>query len=135
MSAVGQHVQCLAIHWLEVVEPRYHELFELVQEELREAGLEEQIAAGYVLTGGTAKMEGVVEFAEEVFQMPVRVANPTGLVGLKEYVNDPTYATVVGLLRYGMQATDADENDKKLGEGVSVKGLWDKLSAWFKGEF
>ncbi|SES99686.1 cell division protein FtsA [Thalassotalea agarivorans] len=135
-SVGGRPARSMSRHTLaEVVEPRYHELFELVQEELREAGLEEQIAAGYVLTGGTAKMEGVVEFAEEVFQMPVRVANPTGLVGLKEYVNDPTYATVVGLLRYGMQATDADENDKKLGEGVSVKGLWDKLSAWFKGEF
>ena len=73
----------------------------MIQEELRESGLEDQIAAGYVLTGGTAKMEGVVEFAEEVFQMPVRIAQPTDVLGLKEYVNDPASSTVVGLLHYG----------------------------------
>ena len=104
-SVGGRPARSMSRHTLaEVVEPRYHELFELVQEELRECGLEDQIAAGYVLTGGTAKMEGVVEFAEEVFQMPVRVAQPSDVCGLKEYVNDPTYSTVVGLLHYGMQA-------------------------------
>ena len=101
-SVGGRPARSMSRHTLaEVVEPRYHELFELIQEELRESGLEDQIAAGYVLTGGTAKMEGVVEFAEEVFQMPVRIAQPTDVLGLKEYVNDPAYSTVVGLLHYG----------------------------------
>ena len=104
-SVGGRPARSMSRHTLaEVVEPRYQELFELIQEELRECGLEDQIAAGYVLTGGTAKMEGVVEFAEEVFQMPARVAQPSDVCGLKEYVNDPTYSTVVGLLHYGMQA-------------------------------
>jgi cell division protein FtsA len=117
----------------EVVEPRYHELFELIQEELRECGLEDQIAAGYVLTGGTAKMEGVVEFAEEVFQMPVRVAKPQSVSGLKEYVNDPTYATVVGLLYYGMQVSEDINSDTRKNFGVGSLGK--KFLAWFKGEF
>ena len=133
-SVGGRPARSMSRHTLsEVVEPRYHELFELIQEELRECGLEDQIAAGYVFTGGTSKMEGVVEFAEEVFQMPVRIAKPLNVEGLNEYVDDPTYATVVGLLHYGLQATDNEEPKKKGGD--SVTGMLSRLSAWFKGEF
>ena len=133
-SVGGRPARSMSRHTLaEVVEPRYHELFELVQEELRECGLEDQIAAGYVLTGGTAKMEGVVEFAEEVFQMPVRVAQPADVCGLKEYVNDPTYSTVVGLLHYGMQANQQQNNEQKKSE--SVGSIGSRVLAWFKGEF
>ena len=96
-------------------------------------GLADQIAAGYVLTGGTAKMEGVVEFAEEVFQMPVRIAQPLPMEGLYEYVSDPTYSTVVGLLHYGMQESSNEEKTKKNVEGVT--DLWSRIHAWFKGEF
>jgi len=133
-SVGGRPARSMSRHTLsEVVEPRYHELFELIQEEIRESGLADQIAAGFVLTGGTAKMEGVVEFAEEVFQMPVRIASPLNIEGLKEYVNDPTYSTVVGLLHYGMQANEQGSNENKNGEGV--KDLWSRVHAWFKGEF
>lgn len=133
-SVGGRPARTMSRHTLsEVVEPRYQELFELIQEEVREAGLEDQIAAGYVLTGGTAKMEGVEEFAEDVFQMPVRIASPLPVRGLKEYVDDPSYATVVGLLHYGMQAHGAGLKDNNKPEGVT--GLWARFSAWFKGEF
>jgi cell division protein FtsA len=133
-SVGGRPARSMSRHTLaEVVEPRYQELFELIQEELRESGLEDQIAAGYVLTGGTAKMEGVVEFAEEVFQMPVRVAKPLDVCGLKEYVNDPTYSTVVGLLHYGMQAHQQQNKEQKKSE--SVRSIGSKVLAWFKGEF
>jgi cell division protein FtsA len=60
----------------EVVEPRYEELLALVQSDLRRSGLEDLVAAGVVLTGGSAKMEGVIDLAEEVFHMPVRLGNP-----------------------------------------------------------
>ena len=60
----------------EIVEPRYEELFGLVREELRRSGFEEVIAAGIVLTGGSAKMEGAIELAEEVFHVPVRLGVP-----------------------------------------------------------
>ncbi|MBA6329166.1 cell division protein FtsA [Colwellia sp. MB02u-6] len=133
-SVGGRPARSMSRHTLaEVVEPRYQELFELIQAELRESGLEEQIAAGYVLTGGTAKMEGVVEFAEEVFQMPARVAKPFDVCGLKEYVNDPTYSTVVGLLHYGMQAHQQKNKEQKKSE--SVGSIGSKVLAWFKGEF
>jgi len=133
-SVGGRPARTMSRHTLsEVVEPRYHELFELIQEEVREAGLEDQIAAGYVLTGGTAKMEGVVEFAEEVFQMPVRLASPLAVQGLKESVDDPSYATVVGLLHYGMQSHQAGM--KKIERTEGMTGLWSRLQTWFKGEF
>ncbi len=133
-SVGGRPARSMSRHTLsEVVEPRYQELFELIQEEIRESGLEDQIAAGYVLTGGTAKMEGVLEFAEEIFQMPVRIANPLSIQGLKEYVNDPSYATVVGLLHYGMQATS--EGDSTSNKRESVGDFWSRIHAWFKGEF
>ena len=133
-SVGGRPARSMSRHTLaEVVEPRYQELFELIQEELRECGLEDQIAAGYVLTGGTAKMEGVVEFAEEVFQMPARIAQPSDVCGLKEYVNDPTYSTVVGLLHYGMQAGQQQNKEQKKSE--SVGSIGSKILAWFKGEF
>src|SRR5699024_7910671 len=60
----------------EVVEPRYEELMTLVQAELRRSGFEDLIAAGIVLTGGSAKMEGVIDLAEEVFHVPVRLGMP-----------------------------------------------------------
>ena len=82
----------------EVIEPRYEELFMLVQAELRRSGYEELIAAGVVLTGGTSRMEGVVELAEEIFHMPVSIGKPKGISGLTDIVKNPIYSTGVGLL-------------------------------------
>jgi len=133
-SVGGRPARSMSRHTLaEVVEPRYQELFELVLEEIRASGLEEQIAAGVVLTGGTAKMEGAVEFAEDIFQMPVRLGHPAHITGLKEYVQDPAYASVVGLLLYGK---DVRAQQKKAGVArESVGGFLKKVSSWFKGEF
>lgn len=75
----------------EVVEPRYDELFTLVQAELRRSGFEDLIPAGIVLTGGTSKMEGVVELAEEIFHMPVRIGAPSRVKGLTDIVRNPIY--------------------------------------------
>jgi cell division protein FtsA len=88
----------------EVVEPRYEELYILVQSELRRSGYEDLIAAGMVLTGGTAQMEGAVELAEEIFHMPVRLAKPHKAKGPSGLLDNPTYSTCVGLLNYAQQA-------------------------------
>ncbi|REC96511.1 cell division protein FtsA [Kushneria indalinina] len=90
-------------HLAEVVEPRYEELFTLVREELRRSGYEDLVAAGIVLTGGTSRMEGVGELAEEIFHMPVRIACPQNVRGLADVVRNPIYSTGVGLLLYGMK--------------------------------
>ncbi len=131
-SVGGRPSRAMSRHTLaEVIEPRYQELFELVQDEIRSSGFEEQIAAGIVLTGGTAKMEGAVEFAEEIFQMPVRVGVPIAMKGLSEYVEDAKFATAVGLLQYGKEHVLSQESAKN----TQSDGLWQRIQSWFKGEF
>ncbi len=88
----------------EVVEPRYEELFNLVQAELRRSGFEDLVAAGVVLTGGASKMEGVADLAEEVFHMPVRIGTPQYVSGLSDVVNNQVHATGVGLILYGARS-------------------------------
>ncbi|MCC2605392.1 cell division protein FtsA [Planctobacterium marinum] len=131
-SVGGRAARTMSRHTLaEVVEPRYQELFELIHEEIKSSGFEEQIAAGIVLTGGTAKMEGAVEFAEELFQMPVRVGTPLQVKGLAEYVDDATYATAVGLLHYGSEQVTTKKNNKN----SANESIWERVQSWFKGEF
>ena len=85
----------------QAVQSRYEEIFEMVQAELRRSGFEELVRAGMVLTGGASRMEGVVELAEEMLHMPVRVGIPQHVTGLGEVVGNPVHATGVGLLLLG----------------------------------
>jgi cell division protein FtsA len=114
----------------EVVEPRYDELFTLVQAELRRSGFEELIAAGIVLTGGSSKMEGVVELAEEIFHMPVSLGSPKHVTGLKDIVRNPIYATGVGLLLYGKQ-----REEESRGHGGRSSGVVKRLRNWVSENF
>ena len=117
----------------EIVEPRYEELFNLIRDELRRSGFEEAIAAGIVLTGGSAKMEGAVLLAEEVFHVPVRLGFPQGITGLPDVVNNPIHATGVGLLLYARALYEQDGPSKATGS--SVRSFFDRLKDWFKGYF
>ncbi len=117
----------------EVVEPRYEELFSLVAAELKRSGFEEMMAAGVVLTGGGSKMEGVIELAEEVFHMPVRLGTPQYVAGLVDVVRNPIYATGVGLLLFGNQAGGGTYTQPARFE--STAGLWERMKAWFHGNF
>ena len=87
----------------EIIEPRYEELMLLVQAELRRSGYEDSIAAGIVLTGGSSRVKGLVELAEEIFHMPVRIGIPQNVTGLTEVMKNPIYSTGVGLLLYGKE--------------------------------
>ncbi len=115
----------------EVVEPRYDELFTLVQAELRRSGFEDLIAAGIVLTGGSSKMEGVIELAEEIFHMPVSLGTPKHVTGLKDIVRNPIYATGVGLLLYGKQR---EEETRGRGKG-RTSGVVKRLKSWVSENF
>ena len=124
----------LARHTLaEVVEPRYEELLILIQAELRRSVFEDLIAAGIVLTGGSAKIEGLVDLAEEVFHMPVRLGVPQYVTGLVDVVRNPIYATGVGLLLFGHHNRDQRSMDIGLGKGV--RSVWDRMKGWFQGNF
>ena len=129
----------------EVVEPRYEELFTLVQAELRRSGLEDLIAGGIVLTGGTAKMEGAVELAEEIFHMPVRLSRPQGVRGMEELLRNPIYATSIGLLHYARQALGSSAESAPLaartpagletGKRSQRSNLFGRMKAWLQGNF
>ncbi len=118
----------------EVVEPRYDELFTLVQAELRRSGFEDLVAAGIVLTGGTSKMEGVIELAEEIFHMPVRLGTPQNVRGLSDIVNNPIYSTGVGLLQYAKHQ-QADVRHSPSAMKAEGNNWWDKVRTWFQGNF
>ncbi|MCY4363960.1 MAG: cell division protein FtsA [Gammaproteobacteria bacterium] len=115
----------------EVVEPRYEELFSLVQAELRRSGYERQIVAGIVLTGGSSNMQGVVELAEEVFHVPVRVGTPQNVKGLVELIKNPIYATGVGLLLYGLRQQQDRTPTRRIDSGAT--SVWKRMKSWFQG--
>jgi cell division protein FtsA len=117
----------------EVVEPRYEELLMLVQAELRRSGFEPLLAAGVVLTGGSSKMEGVVELAEEVFHLPVRLGLPQHVGGLVEVIRNPIHSTGVGLLLFGYQ--DGVKVRKEVNTGDGFKSMLAKMKSWFQGNF
>jgi cell division protein FtsA len=114
----------------EVVEPRYEELLGLLQNELRRSGFEDRVAGGVVLTGGSAKMDGVLELAEEVFHMPVRLGLPQYVTGLEETIADPVYATGVGLLIYAQKHRFAAGS-----EYAESANLWGRIRHWLSGNF
>jgi cell division protein FtsA len=118
----------------EVIEPRIEELYGLVQAELRRSGFEDVLGSGVVITGGSSKMEGMVDLAEEVFHMPVRLGLPQYIGGLKGVVQNPIFATGVGLVLYGARTRQG----KGFMSRATVKGpkaLWAKMRGWFEGNF
>jgi cell division protein FtsA len=117
----------------EVVEPRYEELLSLVQTELRRSGFEDLVAGGVVLTGGCAKMEGLIDLAEEIFHMPVRLGMPQYVTGLVDVVRNPIHSTGVGLLLFGYRNRAARVRDVSGARGF--KGVWDRMRSWFQGNF
>ncbi|MEQ3697605.1 MAG: cell division protein FtsA [Pseudomonadales bacterium] len=110
----------------EVVEPRYEELFMLIQRELRRAGYEDLLPAGIVLTGGTAKMEGVVELAESIFHLPVRLGSPSGMKGMTDIMDNPIYSTGVGLIQFGVENRLNEISDTQ----TSGPGVWARIKDW-----
>ncbi len=87
----------------QIIQPRVSEIMEMVDHELMKSGKKDMLAAGIVLTGGGSMLEGCVEAAERVFNMPVRIGIPVDIVGLKDVVATPQYANGVGLLKYGIR--------------------------------
>jgi cell division protein FtsA len=116
-----------------VVAARYEELFTLILAELRRSGFSDLIAAGIVLTGGASKINGIIELAQQVFQLPIRSGMPQNIGGMVEVVNNPIYATGVGLLLIGHQRYQQGKTENIILS--EHKRLWDKMKNWFKGNF
>jgi cell division protein FtsA len=114
----------------EILEPRVEEIFNLVHREVYRADMEDSITSGLVVTGGSCLLEGVVDIAEAVFNLPARIGNPTGISGLVDVVNNPMYATAVGLVLYG--ARSQPKNKFRIRDDNIFDRVTTRMKKWFK---
>lgn len=114
-----------------IIEPRVEEILEFCLREVKRGECFEDLTSGVVLTGGGSLMEGVVELAEKVFDMPARVGRPKGITGLTEQASSPIHSTGVGLILYG-QKHRKELNQK---EGGRFKKIFKYLKSWFNEFF
>lgn len=128
-SIDGRETQAVSKRTLcEIIEARAEEILQLMQKEILKSEMGEFIGSGVVLTGGASLMPGIAEMAEKIFKLPVRIGYPQGVKGLKDVVNNPMYATVVGLILYGQgQKADVHFN----GKGNLFNTLVHKMRGWF----
>jgi cell division protein FtsA len=118
----------------DVVSARYEELFTLVKHELNRSGFKDLIAAGIVLTGGASNVDGVLELAEMIFEMPVHSGKPQHVENMPDLIKDPSYATGVGLLLYGLQQ-QYDGHAYANHTNTGFKSVLGKMRDWFHGNF
>ncbi len=122
---------------VEIIQPRVEEILRFVQEELRRSGFEEVVASGVVLSGGSSQMEGMVELAEEIFHVPVRIGIPEGIGGISDVVRDPAYATGVGLVKFGLTSSNSTNQAFPVRERPrwSWRAIIQRVRAWFRENF
>ena len=111
----------------DIIQPRAEEIFRLVDNDIKRMGYEKSLNSGIVLTGGTALLEGLEEVAEEIFDLPVRRGDPSGIGGLAERVNTPDYAASVGLILFGY-----DQWKEKTLSKDRKRSLWVRFKDWLK---
>ena len=106
------------------------EIFTLIQREIYRAGLENVITSGMVLTGGSSLLDGVTEVAESIFNLPTRLGKPQGISGLVDVVNNPMYATGVGLVLYG--ARNQSTKKFRIRDTNIFNRVMSRMKRWFK---
>ena len=111
----------------DIIQPRAEEIFRLIDNDIKRMGYEKSLNSGVVLTGGTAMLDGLEEVAEEIFDLPIRRGDPTGVGGLVDRFNTPDFTTTVGLILYGYKQLEEKgiTKDRK-------KGLLVKIKNWLK---
>jgi cell division protein FtsA len=114
----------------EILEPRMEEIFSLIRREIYRAEMEHAIASGFVVTGGTSMLEGVTDIAEAVMGLPTRLGKPQNITGLTDVVNNPMYATGVGLVMYG--ARKAPERKFRIRDRNIFNSIIQRMKKWFK---
>ncbi len=113
----------------EILEPRMEEIFQLIQREIVRSGMENMIPSGVVITGGTALLEGVNEIAESILNLPCRIGKPRAITGLVDVVNNPMYATGVGLVLYG--ARNQDSRKFRIRDKNIFNRVMTRMKRWF----
>lgn len=129
-SATDKSGRTVSRHVLaSIIEPRMEEIFSLVVRELKKIQRSDIPATSMVLTGGGARLGGVAELAEQMFDIPVRIGQVTGFAELPDEINNPNYATALGLLLY------AFNHEPVSGQNGPVRGLWKRLEHWISKQF
>jgi cell division protein FtsA len=119
-----------------VIESRYEELLTLVHQDLKRSGHLESLAAGIVLTGGSSKIPGLVELAEEIFRMPVRLGIPQKFTGMAEVVANPIHSTGIGLLVYAQGQKDPSAPaEVEVAVNDQEYSVVEKMKRWFSRYF
>ena len=114
----------------EILEPRMEEMFTLIKREIYRAGMENMVNSGVVVTGGTALLGGVTEIAESVLNLPARLGRPQGIGGLVDVVNNPMYATAVGLVIFG--ARNRSESKFRIRDSNIFNRVMTRMKKWFQ---
>jgi cell division protein FtsA len=112
-----------------IIQPRMEEMLQLVVREIRKTDWADRIPAGMVLTGGASSLQGTAMLAEEVLDMPVRIGYPMGVTGLTDSIQDPKFATGVGLVLYGVER---GQEETRFG-GRDDESLWRKVLERMRG--
>lgn len=127
----GRKPRVLPRHILaEILEPRVEEIFALVSRELVRAGMEEIATSGVVITGGSSLLHGLIDIAEATFNLPARVGRPVGISGLVDVVNNPMYATAVGLVLYG--AKSQPKRKFRIRDQNIFNRVMERMKKWFR---
>lgn len=105
-------------HVIEIINARLEEIFDLVRKELQGIGKDQLLPAGAVLTGGGVNLPGVTEFAKRELKLPIQIGRPENLLGVMDKVDDPSYATVVGLILWAMDDMHYYGGGNKFSSGI-----------------
>ena len=114
----------------EILQPRTEEIFTLINREIFRAGMESMIPSGVVVTGGSSLLDGVTDVAESVFNLPTRLGKPRGISGLVDVVNNPMYATGVGLVLYGAKTQSSKKF--RIRDNNIFNRVMSRMKRWFQ---
>ena len=118
-------------HVAEIIEARLSEIFSLVNRQLKFVERSGLLPAGIVLTGGGSKMHGVVELAKKELRLPAQLGFPQALPGIVDDINDPAWATAVGLIYHSLDSRQIRNHSSSSGLS-SVGPTVNKIRGWFR---
>ncbi len=114
-----------------IIQPRMEEILYLALREVKKSDYLDMMTAGIVMTGGCALLEGAVELAEQIYDMPVKIGTPMGFGGLVDAAKSPTLATGVGLTQYGMKQKYNPELDYNNDDSKLFNAIFSRMKKWF----
>ncbi len=118
----------------EILEPRVEEIFSLLYDDLRRSDIDADLNCGVVITGGSSNLEGIIEIAERVFNVPARIGYPKDVKGISDIVKQPMYATAMGLVLYGAKESGKKRKFRIRDSNIFVR-IMNTMKKWFSEVF